>query len=143
MRKAEKRRIGREKQEQNLRQVLASGWEAQKQDQDARDRRHQEALIARDSKTKSQETANGPKSKIAQEKQNRVVRRLNEKNAEYELNMRLIDGLSQVEQEDRAERLLKAIFMGAGGPISEVDHDAELDLEDAALTSDLYTDRPV
>lgn len=75
MRKAQKRLLGQQRQADNLATSIARGLEAQTNAQEQRAREQQEALIRRDNRTKN-EIPDGPKSKIAKEKQDRVNARL-------------------------------------------------------------------
>jgi hypothetical protein len=78
MRKAAKREQGRQKQEENLRKSQATGLQAQQADQERREKDLQKALIARD--TRQANWVAPPLSQKAKDKQDRVRKRLAEKN---------------------------------------------------------------
>lgn len=78
MRKAEKRRLGREKQEKQLAATKAHGLRMQKLDQDRREKEFRDALIKREG-ISTRSSDNKPQSKISKEKQARVAARLNER----------------------------------------------------------------
>lgn len=110
MRKAQKRELGRLKQEENLRKSQELGLKMQKLDNDRRERELQEALIRRDKKAKKGDVPEGPRSKISQEKKDRVEKRLKEREAE-------LDRLNEIEQINLKRR----------EDLYEMDVDAELD----------------
>lgn len=110
MRKAQKRELGRLKQEENLRKSQELGLKMQKLDNDRRERELQEALIRREKKAKKGDVPEGPRSKISQEKKDRVEKRLKEREAE-------LDRLNEIEQINLKRR----------EDLYEMDVDAELD----------------
>ncbi len=75
MRKSEKRRLGAERQAENLAKSKESGLKALAEEQERRERQFQAALVQRDSNKKFSKE-DKPQSNISKEKQARVAARL-------------------------------------------------------------------
>jgi len=77
--KKQKRLAGELKAAEQRAQTRESGLKAQREDQVRREEQYQRALIGRGSRQKEVEVPAGARSKISQEKQDRVNKRLAEK----------------------------------------------------------------